>query len=99
MNLQLLHFLENGDRLSRAEFEKRYHAMPRLKKAELINGIVYISSPVRYYRHGKPHALLITWLGTYEANTVGVALADNCTVRLDDQNEPQPDAVLRIMEH
>jgi Uma2 family endonuclease len=42
--------------------------------------------------------LLITWLGTYEANTVGVALADNCTVRLDDQNEPQPDAVLRIME-
>jgi len=98
MNLQPLHILENGDRLSRAEFEKRYHAMPHLKKAELINGIVYMSSPVRYYRHGKPHALLITWLGTYEANTVGVALADNCTVRLDDQNEPQPDAVLRIME-
>jgi len=98
MNLQPLHILENGDRLSRVEFEKRYHAMPHLKKAELINGIVYMSSPVRYYRHGKPHALLITWLGTYEANTVGVALADNCTVRLDDQNEPQPDAVLRIME-
>ena len=38
------------------------------------------------------------WLLTYEAGTLGVAAADNCTVRLDDQNEPQPDAVLRIME-
>ena len=38
------------------------------------------------------------WLLTYEAGTLGVAAADNCTVRLDDQNEPQPDTVLRIME-
>ena len=40
--------LENGDRLTRAEFERRYAAMPRLKKAELIEGIVYVPSPVRY---------------------------------------------------
>ncbi|HKX33066.1 MAG TPA: Uma2 family endonuclease [Blastocatellia bacterium] len=26
--------LENGDRLTRAEFERRYHAMPELKKAD-----------------------------------------------------------------
>ncbi len=30
--------LENGDRLTRAEFERRYEAMPDVKKAELING-------------------------------------------------------------
>ncbi len=29
--------LENGDRLTRAEFERRYEAMPHVKKAELIH--------------------------------------------------------------
>ena len=38
--------LENGDRLTRAEFERRYEAMPNLKKAELIEGVVYMPSPV-----------------------------------------------------
>lgn len=37
--------LENGDRLSRAEFERRYAAMPHVKNAELINQTVYMSSP------------------------------------------------------
>jgi hypothetical protein len=46
--------LENGDRLTRAEFERRYDAMPELKRAELIEGIVYIPSPVRHARHGRP---------------------------------------------
>ena len=31
--------LENGDRLSRHEFERRYQAMPQVKKAELIEGV------------------------------------------------------------
>ena len=35
--------LENGDHLTREEFERRYHGMPSVKKAELINGIVYIA--------------------------------------------------------
>ncbi|VXD16907.1 conserved hypothetical protein [Planktothrix serta PCC 8927] len=88
--------LENGDKLSRAEFERRYQAMPDVKKAELIEGIVYMSSPVRAKRHGKPHARIMTWLGTYEAATPGVEVLDNTTVRLDLDNEPQPDALLRI---
>ncbi|MBD2500272.1 Uma2 family endonuclease [Anabaena azotica] len=88
--------LENGDKLTRAEFERRYHAMPNLKKAELIEGVVYLPSPVRAKKHGKPHASIITWLGTYEAATPGVETLDNPTVRLDADNEPQPDAVLRI---
>ena len=87
--------LENGDRLSRCEFERRYQAMPQTKKAELIEGKVYMASPVRII-HGQPHAYVMTWLGVYCAATPGTQLADNTTVRLDLDNEPQPDALLRI---
>lgn len=88
--------LENGDRLSRHEFERRYQAMPHLKKAELIEGVVYVPSPSRFRSHAQPHARLMTWLGVYQASTHGVELGDNPTVRLDLDNEPQPDAVLLI---
>jgi Uma2 family endonuclease len=90
--------LENGDRLTRDEFERRYAAMPDLKKAELIEGVVYVASPLRYKRHGQPHSDMMTWLGVYRAATPGVEVADNTTVRLDLDNEPQPDALLRIDE-
>lgn len=88
--------LENGDRVSRAEFERRYHLIPHLKKAELIEGVVYLPSPVRVMSHGQPHAVVITWLGTYAALTPNVMFADIATVRLDLENEPQPDALLRL---
>jgi len=88
--------LEPGDRLTRDEFERRYQAMPELKKAELIEGIVFIPPPVRVRRHACPHARIVGWLGHYEAGTSGVAVADNPTVRLDLDNEPQPDAMLYI---
>ncbi|WP_293072202.1 Uma2 family endonuclease [Moorena sp. SIO4A5] len=91
-----LPILENGDRLSRVEFERRYHQMPEIRKAELIEGVVYVASPVRVNKHGQPHGRIITWLGTYEAATPGIMLCDNSTVRLDFDNEPQPDALLRI---
>jgi Uma2 family endonuclease len=90
--------LEAGDRLSRAEFERRYQEMPDLKKAELIEGVVYMASPVRIKHHGEPHGDIITWLGLYKVATPGVMLADNATVRLDLENEPQPDALLRLDE-
>jgi Uma2 family endonuclease len=67
-----------------------------LKKAELIEGVVYMPSPVRMYRHGTPQAHLITWLGTYRAATPGTETGDNTTARLDLDNEPQPDAMLII---
>jgi Uma2 family endonuclease len=88
--------LANGDHLTRDDFEWRYQAQPKLNKAELIEGIVYMSSPVRYESHGSPHALIMAWLGAYWMATPGVALADNATVRLDLGNEPQPDALLRL---
>ncbi len=87
--------LESGDRLTRYEFERRYEAMPQIKKAELIEGVVYMASAVRN-SHGEAHGWVITWLGNYQVATPGVHLNDNTTVRLDVDNEPQPDALLRL---
>lgn len=83
--------LESGDQLSRAEFERRYNAHPEIKKAELIEGVVYVSSPVRVRQHGTPHSHINGWLTIYVAATPGLGIADNSTFRLDIDNEPQPD--------
>ena len=90
--------LQSGDRLTRAAFEQRYERMPDHVKAELIEGVVYMASPVRVMSHGHPHALIMAWLGNYWAATPGTQLLDNVTVRLDIDNEVQPDALLRIHE-
>lgn len=87
--------LEMGDHLTRAEFERRYTAMPGVKKAELLEGVVYMPSPVKP-PHGEPHLLLAAWLGNYLAQTPGLTAADNATVRFDDLNEPQPDLLLAL---
>ena len=88
--------LANGDRLTRQEFERRYAARPDVKKAELIEGVVYMPSPVHFAAHAQPHGVVLAWLVTYCASTPGVQAADNATIRLDLDNEPQPDALLRI---
>lgn len=88
--------LEAGDRLTRDEFERRYHAMPHIKKAELIKGVVYMPSPVRHKQHSKPHGCIMTWLGVYHAATPLTDFGDNVTVRLGLDDEPQPDAFLRL---
>jgi Uma2 family endonuclease len=94
----LLPPLINGDHLTRAEFERRYAAQPQIKKAELIEGVVYMPSPVHLDKHSKPHSRIIGWLFTYVAATPGTDFGDNATVRLDRENEVQPDAFLRIHE-
>lgn len=88
--------LNPGDRLTRAEFERRYNAHPEIKIAELIEGVVYMPSPIRFTEHSEPHGYLITWLGVYIASTPGVRLGDNATIRLDFENEVQPDILLRL---
>lgn len=88
-----LTILENGDRLNREEFEQRYTAS-KIKKAELIEGIVHLASPFSFTSHSKPHSQVIGWLGTYQAAIAGLEVGIEPTVRLDDDNEPQPDAVL-----
>ncbi len=89
--------LQGGDRLTRAEFERRYDASPWLRKAELIEGVVYLPSPVKDNQHGVQHFDLNSWLGFYRALTPGVVGGCESTVRLDLDNEPQPDSLLRIL--
>jgi Uma2 family endonuclease len=89
--------LENGDRLTRPEFERRFDAMPGLKKAELIEGVVYMPSPVTFDSHGGPHFDLISWLSLYRMATPGVRGGDNSSLRLDLDNMPQPDAFLMLL--
>ena len=93
----LVPLLENGDHLDRLEFERRYHAMPHVHKAELIEGVVYMPSPVRHRHHSGPHFDLITWLGLYRMATPSVEGGDNGSLRLDMDNEPQPDAYLIVL--
>jgi Uma2 family endonuclease len=86
--------LESGDRLTRAEFHRRYSKRPDLKKAELVEGVVYVASPVRFDVHGEPHGEVTAWLGTYRARVPGVRVGNNATVFLDADNEVQPDVCL-----
>lgn len=87
--------LESGDRLSRAEFQRRYSLYPEIKKAELVDGVVIVGGPV-YAQHSEFHADFGTLLGFYRAHTSGLRLADNQSVVLDDQNEVQPDLCVRF---
>lgn len=89
--------LQNGDRLTRTEFLRRYASMPRLSKAELIEGVVYVPPPVSLEFHGGPHFDLIGWLFLYRVATPGVDGGDNTTLLLDLDNVSQPDAFLRIL--
>jgi hypothetical protein len=84
---------QTGDRLSRAEFERRYDAMPNLRKAELIDGVVYVPSPVGLERHGAPDFSLGGVLFIYQSRTPGVRGAGNASVRLDLDSMPQPDCL------
>src|SRR5438552_17989086 len=84
--------LQNGDHLTVAEFERRYEAMPEVKKAELINGVVYMGSPVTIDQHAEQHFDLIGWLYHYRAYTPGVQGGDNATLKLPvGMNRPQSD--------
>lgn len=85
--------LENGDYLTIEEFERRYEAMPEIKKAELIEGVVYLGSPVSVH-HGRPHLRLSLWAGAYLDRHPDLEGFDNTTVRLDTGNEYQPDLML-----
>lgn len=98
LQVQTSMLLQNGDRMTRTEFLRRYRAMPNISHAELIEGRVYMPSPVSADRHGEPHFDLITWLGMYRAMTPGVVGGDNSTLELDFDNAPQPDGYLRLTE-
>ena len=89
--------LQSGDHLTVAEFERRYNAMTQVKKAELVEGVVFMASPVSTY-HADAHAAMVAWLKLYAAATPGTRTGDNVTVRLDAKNEVQPDVYLGVRE-
>lgn len=86
--------LKNGDRLTRTEFERRYIVCPEIHKAELIDGVVYIAPPAGVRHYGIPQAQIVGWLSSYQAKTLQVNVANHLTLRLDLDNEPQPDVAV-----
>jgi Uma2 family endonuclease len=88
--------LQPGDCLTRPEFERRYDATPGMKKAELIEGVVYMPPPVNVGDHGAPHFDFVGILSVYRFSTPGVRGCDNGSIRLDLDNMPQPDVFLFI---
>src|SRR5690348_12507428 len=86
--------LESGDRLSRAEFHRRYELRTDLKRAELVQGVVYVPSPTRYGVHDEQQADIAVWLGIYAARTTGVKHGLSATIYLAEDSELQPDDFL-----
>lgn len=87
--------LETGDKLTLDEFLRRWEAMPHIKKAELIGGIVYMPSPTGI-QHAGADGEVGTWLGSYSAHTRGTNYAHGATTILEG-NSPQPDCLLRLL--
>ena len=88
--------LREGDRLTRAEFEQRYQAIPDFKKAELLHGVVYMASPVRLRQHGRPHGIIAAWMTLFEDSRPQYEFAIDTSIRLTDEDEPQPDSFLYL---
>jgi Uma2 family endonuclease len=88
--------LIEGERLDQPTFHALYEAMPSGTRAELINGVVRMPSPVGP-QHGRAHVPTLVWLSYYQENTPGVESLDNTSTALGIKSEPQPDALLRIL--
>jgi Uma2 family endonuclease len=85
-----------GALLSRNEFMRRWEAMPHVKRAELIRGVVYMPSPLSR-EHGSTDLDVAAWLGVYKAATPGCEGLCNATWLMGEEDAPQPDTSLRIL--
>lgn len=86
--------LENGDVMSRREFHRLYSECEGLERVELIEGVVYMPSPIRIEGHAREQALMLMWLFAYTARHPDIECSPPGSVLLDDENEPEPDAML-----
>jgi Uma2 family endonuclease len=87
--------LENGDSMKQPEFHRRYSLYPEDVKVELVGGIVYMASPLRW-RHGTYAIKVGALLNEYSVATPGVEAGAEATAILGEESEPQPDITLRI---
>lgn len=93
--VETIPMLQAGDNLSREEFLRRWEAMPMLKRAELVKGVVFLPSPLSL-EHGDIDCRVAYWLTHYAVHTPGCRTATNATwLMLGDA--PQPDVSLRIL--
>jgi Uma2 family endonuclease len=86
--------LENGAVMTREEFHRLYAECEGYERVELIEGVVYLPSPIKVQSHADPHGLILLWLGIYAAGLDGIRALPPASVFLDDANEPEPDAML-----
>ncbi len=82
--------LVDGQRLDQPTFHALYEAMPPGTRAELIDGVVYMPSPVGS-EHGIAQVPVIVWLDYYAEQTPGLQVMDNASTILGWKSEPQPD--------
>jgi Uma2 family endonuclease len=87
--------LDSGDRMDSDTFMAIYERMPEGFRAQLIQGVVLVASPMTD-DHGRPNSHTSFWLGYYEARTPGVLSHAATTVALGPNNRPEPDASLTI---
>ena len=87
--------LVEGQQLDQPTFHALYEAMPPETRAELIDGVVYMPSPVGS-AHGEAHISMLYWLANYKEKTPGVKALSGATTILGRKSEPQPDGLLRI---
>lgn len=88
--------LFEGDRLDADEFLRRWEALPDLHYAELIDGVVFLSSPLGL-DHGTAHSDLSGWLFVYRSRTPGTQSGNDTTWVMGPKNVSQPDIFLRIL--
>ncbi|HJT77262.1 MAG TPA: Uma2 family endonuclease [Gemmataceae bacterium] len=88
--------LQSGDVLTRDEFIHRWENMPLRKRAELIQGVVYMPSPLSR-EHGVMENNVAGWLALYRAATPGVEAADNSSWLMGPRSMPQPDVSLYVL--
>ena len=82
--------LVTGERMSVDEFLRRWEELPDLKKAELVDGIVYVPSPLSL-EHGSLDSLIIWWLAHYAHATPGCKAGNNSTwLMLVAHRNPMP---------
>jgi Uma2 family endonuclease len=84
-----------GQHLDQPTFHDRYEAMPPETRAELVDGVVYMPSPLGY-DHCEEDSDFGGWLFYYKVFTPGVCSPLNATVKLYAKGEPQPDCQLFI---
>lgn len=86
--------LSTGQKMTREEFLRQWGALPDLKNAELIEGTVYVASPVSS-EHGDIEGLVGVWLTRYQWSTPGCRVGHNTSWMILG-SALQPDVYLLI---